>query len=88
MEIRMTTIQATQARKQFFELVKGVTDGHKTVRIQHKVGAAVLMSEEEYESLIETLELQSVPGFNASLKRSKKQELRGETYSMKDVFGE
>ena len=84
----MTTIQATAARRDFFELVKGASEGHKTFRIQHRRGAAVLMSEEDYESLIETLELLSIPGFRQSIKRSLKQAARGETASLKDVFGE
>ena len=36
----------------------------------------------------ETLKLISIPGFRESIERSKQQELRGETYSMEDVFGE
>jgi|SRR5882724_7023774 len=88
LEASVTTIQATTARRDFFDLVKGVSEGHKTFRIQHRRGAAVLMSEEDYESLIETLELLSIPGFKSSIKRSKRQELRGETFSMDEVFGE
>lgn len=52
----MTTLTATSARKDFFEMVKGATEGHKTYRIQHKRGTAVLMSEEDYEGLLETLD--------------------------------
>lgn len=84
----MKTIAATTAKRDFFELVKGASKDHQTYRIQHKSNTAVLMSESEYESLIESLELLSIPGFRASIKRSKLQESRGETFSMAEVFGD
>lgn len=84
----MTTITATAARKTFFDLVKGAAEGHRTFRIQHREGAAVLMSGGDYESLLETLELLSVPGFRQSLKRSVRQMKTGKTVAMEDVLGE
>lgn len=84
----MTTIPATAARRDFFDLVKGAAEGHKTFRIQHRKGAAVLISEEEYEGLIETLELLSIPGFRDSIKRSARQARMGQTVSMNEVFGD
>jgi antitoxin YefM len=83
----MTTIPATAARRDFFDLVKGAAEGHKTFRIQHRKGAAVLMSEEDYEGLIETLELLSIPGFRASIKRSVRQAKAGKTISAAELFG-
>ena len=83
----MTTLTATAARRGLFDLVKDVSKGHKTYRIQHRSGAAILLSEEDYEGLLETLELLSIPGFRASIKRSAQQIRRGQTYSMKEVFG-
>lgn len=82
----MTTLTATDARRDFFELVKGATQGHKVYRIRHRSGSAVLMSEDDYESLIETLELLSIPGFKESIKRSVKQMQKGETLSFDEVF--
>ena len=84
----MTTLTATLARKEFFGLIKNTTEGHRTFRIQHRHGAAVLMSEDDYEGLLETLELLAVPGFRDSIKRSVKQMQKGETTSMSEVFGE
>jgi antitoxin YefM len=83
----MTTIAATAARRDFFELVKDAAQAHKTFRIQHRRGSAVLLSEEDYEGLLETLELLSIPGFRQSIKRSLQQAARGETVSMKEAFG-
>lgn len=83
----MTTIAATAARRDFFDLVKGAAEGHKTYRIQHRRGAAVLMSETDYEGLLETLELLSLPGFRRRLSASVKQMKSGDTVSMDDLFG-
>lgn len=83
----MTTITATTARREFFDLVKGVTEGHQTYRIQHRQGVAVLMSEEDYEGLLETLDLLSLPEFRRRLKASVKQVKAGDTVSMDEVFG-
>ena len=83
----MTTMTATTARREFFDLVKGAAEGHKTFRIQHRQGAAVLLSETDYDGLLETLELLSVPGFRDSLKKSVAQMRRGETVSLAEAFG-
>jgi len=36
----MTTLTATTARREFFDLVKGAAEGHRTFRIQHRRGQA------------------------------------------------
>jgi len=83
----MTTLTATAARRDFFDLVKGATEGHKAIRIQHRQGTAVLLSETDYEGLLETLELLSIPGFRASIKKSVAQMRRGETVSLAEALG-
>ena len=84
----MASVNATQARKEFFDLIKDAVRKHKIYRIRHRAGDADLMSEEEYESLQETLELLSIPGFAESIRQSLKEIKKGETYSMREVFGE
>ena len=84
----MMTLSATQARREFFDIVKRATSGHRVYRIQHRKGTAVLMSEEDYDGLVETLELLSVPGLRESIQRSVKQVERGETLSIDEVLGE
>jgi antitoxin YefM len=84
----MTTLTATDARREFFELVRRTTKGHKVFRIRHRNGSAVLMSEEDYDSLLESLELLSIPGFRASMKRSIAQMKRGETLSLEEILGD
>jgi antitoxin YefM len=69
-------------------LVKQANRGHHVYRIRHRQGSAVLMSEEDYESLMESLELLSIPGFRASMKRSVAQMKRGATLSLQEVLGD
>ena len=83
----MGRINATKARKEFFDLIKDTIDKHRIFRIHHRKGDVVLMSEEEYESLQETLELLSIPGFRESIARSVKHIEKGATYSLEEVFG-
>lgn len=84
----MTTITATNARKEFFEIVKGATEKHEIYHIQHRKGDVVLMSEEEYDGLIETLNLLSTPGFKEGLATAQEEVAKGDTVSFDDVFGE
>ena len=84
----MTTLTATAARKNFFDLVKGAAEDHRVFRIQHRQGIAIMMSETDYEEIKETVELLSIPGFRESIARSKKQVAEGKTVPMNDVFGD
>jgi antitoxin YefM len=84
----MTTLTATDARREFFDVVKGAADKHQIYRIHHRRGSVVLMAEDDYDSMVETMELLSTPGFRKSLKRSVEQMHRGETVSFEEVFGE
>ncbi len=45
------------------------------------------MSEEDYESLVETLELLSIPGFHESIRLADQEIEEGETCSMDELFG-
>jgi len=84
----MKTLTATDARNNWFELLKKLVKGHRAYRITSKEGGAVLLSEEDYESLIETLELLSTPGMLKGVKQAKKEIQSGKIYSMKEVFGD
>jgi antitoxin YefM len=84
----MATLSATEARKNLFELLKGASCRHEIYRIRHKDGDAVLMSENEFESLMETLGLLSSPGFRKGFETSRNQAEQGKTLSFAEVFGE
>jgi len=83
----MKTIASSQARSELFELIKAANNAHAVYHITHKDGNVVLLSEEEYESLVETIELLSIPGFRESIKRSLKDEQEGRVYSLEEAFG-
>ena len=84
----MTSITATNARQDFFEIVKGATQKHEIYHIHHRKGDVVLMSEDEYEGLIETLDLLSTPGFKKGFEIAKKEVNSGKTVPFDKVFGE
>jgi antitoxin YefM len=84
----MTTLTATAARKGLFELLKKTNDQHEVYHIHHRSGNAVLMSEQEYDSLNESLALLSSPGFREAFEKSRQEASAGETVSFEDVFGE
>ena len=63
----MTTITATNARKNLYRLVDEVSESHEPVHISGKRNAAVLVSEEDWAAVQETLHLTSVPGMRDSI---------------------
>ena len=81
------TITATEARQQFYQLLRKSVQGHVPVKITSKNGDAVILSEEDYEGLLETLELLSVPGMRRSVREAKADIRAGRTKSLKDLFG-
>ena len=63
----MTSITATEARKSLYRLVDEVQDSHEPVQITGKRGSAVLVSEDDWRSVQETLYLVSIPGMRDSI---------------------
>ena len=82
----MKSITATDARSGLFKILQNTIRGHRHVRITSKEGNAILLSEEDYESLLETAKLLSIPGFLESIQKADKEIKSGETYSMDEVF--
>lgn len=84
----MTTVSATAARTKWFAMLKDIKKSHRVYHITSKDGDAVLLAQDDYENLIETLELLSIRGLKKSIEKSKKEIKAGKTYSMKEVFGD
>lgn len=84
----MTTMTATDARKSFFELLKNANERHEIYHIRYRNGDAVLMSQEEFDGLQETLELLSTPGFREGFQASLEEAASKDTLSFAEVFGE
>jgi antitoxin YefM len=57
-----TIISITEARQKLFGLVDQVNESHEPVTIIGKRGNVVLVSEEDWRSIQETLYLKSIPG--------------------------
>ncbi len=64
----MTTITATEARKNLYKLLDDVSESHEPIQITGKRNTAVLISEEDWKAVQETLYLHSVPGMTESLR--------------------
>lgn len=63
----MSILSATQARKELYRLVDSVAENHEPVVIAGKRGRAVLLSEDDWRAIQETLHLVQVPGMVATL---------------------
>jgi antitoxin YefM len=68
----MTTLSASEARKRLYNLVDEVKESHEPVQIVGKRSSAVLISEEDWQAIEETLYLASVPGMRESIKKGLK----------------
>ena len=63
----MEYINATNARKNLFNLISNTNRDHVPVHISGRRGNAVLISEEDWNGIQETLYLHSVPGLVESI---------------------
>ena len=67
----MRHITASTARKNFDNLLDAVVELGESVSIATDNGAAILVSQEEWSGLLETLYLQSIPDMAASIKEAR-----------------
>jgi len=81
------TVTATEARQRWFQLLRKSVKGHTPVKITSKAGDVVIVSEEDYEGLLETLELLSQPGMRKSIQAARADIRAGRTKSLDEVFG-
>jgi antitoxin YefM len=65
----MTTLSASEARKRLYTLVDEVKNTHVPVQIIGKRSSAVLISEEDWRAIEETLYLAAIPGLRDSIKK-------------------
>ncbi len=64
----MPTITATEARRRLYQLLDEVSASHEPVQITGRRGNAVLVSEDDWRAVQETLYLLSVPGMRESIR--------------------
>ncbi len=72
----MTTINVTNARKHLFKLVKEMKNSHEPILINGKDTSAVLISEDDWNAITETLYLISIPGMKDSIKKGMKEPIK------------
>jgi PHD/YefM family antitoxin component YafN of YafNO toxin-antitoxin module len=63
----MTSITATEARKKLYSLLDDLADSHEPVQIAGKRHSAVLVAEEDWRAVQETLYLVGIPGMRESI---------------------
>lgn len=82
----MKTVALSEAKDKLSALVDEADREHEIIRItRHGRGAAVLMSEDDLESLHETLFWLSQPGIREELAESRQAASEGQTVSAKDT---
>ena len=63
----MKTLTITEARKNIYKLIDQATDSHEPIQITGKRNNAILVSEEDWRAIQETLYLTSIPGMRESI---------------------
>lgn len=63
----MTNINATNFRKNLFEYLNQAVMYNDVISVNTKNGNAIIMSEEDYRGIMETLYLTSIPGMKESI---------------------
>ncbi|HAK44943.1 MAG TPA: type II toxin-antitoxin system prevent-host-death family antitoxin [Spirochaeta sp.] len=63
----MSSINVTNARKDLYNLVQRVNSTHEPVEITGRESNAILIGEEDWHSIQETLYLSSIPGMRESI---------------------
>ncbi len=64
----MTTITVTDARARLYKLVDQARDASEPILITGKRGNVVLVSEDDWRAIQETLHLLSIPGMRESIR--------------------
>jgi prevent-host-death family protein len=69
----MTTLTASQARAQLYKLLDKAASSHEPIQITGKRANAVLVSEEDWRAIQETIYLLSIPGMRESIRKGMKE---------------
>ena len=68
----MTSLTATQARTKLYKLLDIAAASHEPIQITGKRSNAVLISEDDWRAMQETLYLLSIPGMRKSIRQGLK----------------
>lgn len=65
---RMQTVTATTARSMIYKLLNDASDSHEPIQITGKRSSAVLVAEDDWRAIQESLYLVSIPGMRESIR--------------------
>lgn len=68
----MTTLTASKARAQLYKLLDTVAESHEPIQITGKRHNAILITEEDWRAIKETVYLLSIPGMRKSIQQGLK----------------
>lgn len=71
----MTTLNATDARAKLYTLIDEAAETHQPILITGKRNNAVLLSEEDWNAVNETLHLLAIPGMRESIREGMEEPL-------------
>ena len=75
----MRTINVTKARANLYNLLIEASESHEPIQITGKKSNAILVSEEDWRSIQETLHLISIPGMRKSIVEGLNADLESDT---------
>ncbi len=68
----MPTLKASEARSRLYRLMDETSESHEPILITGRRSNAVLVSEEDWRAIQETMYLLSIPGMRESIRRGMK----------------
>ncbi|HXC38673.1 MAG TPA: type II toxin-antitoxin system Phd/YefM family antitoxin [Burkholderiales bacterium] len=68
----MSSVTASKARSSLYRLIDEAAESHAPIRISGKRNNAVLVGEDDWSAIQETLYLLSIPGMRDSIRRGLK----------------
>lgn len=72
----MTTYNVTEARANLYKLIDETANTHQPIIIKGKRSNAVLLSEEDWSAINETLFLLAIPGMRESIREGMETDLK------------
>jgi antitoxin YefM len=72
----MTTLTASQARVKLYKLLDKTAESHEPIQITGKRNNGILIAEEDWRAINETLYLLSIPGMRESVRKGIKTPLK------------
>lgn len=71
-DYKMSLLTVTEARSNLYKLIDQLAQSHQPIYIKGKRHNAVLIDEEDWTAIQETLYLQSIPGMRESITKGMK----------------